>query len=66
MHVSCLLHVSEAKNKTNMSGFVSSSHEKDQFVKMLFSLTTLIKGWRFSVLGRSYCDLSILSKENFG
>lgn len=44
MHVFCLLHIAEAKNKTSMSSFVSSSHEKDQFVKTLISLTTVIKG----------------------
>lgn len=66
MHVFCLLHIAETKNKTSMSSFVSSSHEKDQFVKTLISLTTVIKGWCFSILGRSYSGFPFLSKENFG
>lgn len=61
MHGFCLLYIAEAKNKTSMSSFVSSSHEKDQFVKTLISLTTVI-----NYFGRSYSVFPFLSKENFG
>lgn len=64
----CLLHVTEARQKTqtSISEFVSNSCEKDQFVKLLISLTVANNEWCVSILGRSCHDFSFLSKENLG
>jgi len=65
MHVLRLFRGAEAKNRNSMSGFVSVSHQTEQFVKKLISLTARNNIWCFSILGRSYCDFSFSEHRKF-